>query len=146
MDQFKIDQLTKELVSAKIKQLPDPCVAAASLVKDTLRVAFKGLEAGSVADAGIVEQACQGGMTALLLNDQNLAKGGVLILQAAAEIAEELNLDQMELMKSAMKGLSDMKRFARPDVLHDLETAIEARYHGAGEVFTDFCRQKAPAP
>ncbi len=136
--EFKIRQLTKELVAAKLRELPDPCAAAVKLCADTLRVALKGLEAGSTGDGAVVEDACQGCMTALLLNDQNLPRGAVLLLESVVELAAELNLDQMELMRSALRGVSDMKRFS-PQSLHEISTALEARFTGAGQAFDSIC-------
>lgn len=144
MDDFKIGQLTKEIVAAKLRELPDPCVAAVKLSTDTLRVALKGLEAGSTGDAAVVQDACQGCMTALLLNDQNLPHGAVLLLESVVELAAELNLDQMELMKSALRGISDMKRFA-PNAVAEISNALEARFTGAGQAFDALCREVQPS-
>lgn len=141
MDDFKINQLTKELVSARLRELPDPCAAAAGLVSETLTVALKNLPPGSVAESRVVEDACQGAMTGLLLNDQNLVRGSVLILESVVELAGRLNLDQPEMMRSALRGIADMKRFVRPEMLYEIQAAIEARYQGAGLAFDALCQE-----
>ena len=141
MDDFKINQLTKELVSARLRELPDPCAAAAGLVRETLSVALKTLAPGSVAESRVVEDACQGAMTGLLLNDQNLVRGAVLILEAVVDLAGALNLDQPEMMKDALKGIADMRRFVRPEMMYEIQVAIEARYQGAGVAFDALCRE-----
>ena len=140
MDDFKIGQLTKELVAAKLRELPDPCAAAVKLSIETLRVALKGVAAGSTGDSAVVADACRGCMTALLLNDQNLPRGAVLLLEGVVELSAELNLDQMELMRCALRGVADMKRFA-PQTLADISNAVEARFTGAGQAFDALCSE-----
>lgn len=143
MDEFKINQLTKELVTARLRALEDPCAATADLVRRTLEVALKGLEPGTVAESRIVEDACQGGMTGLLLNEQSLTKGSIAILEAVVDLAGKLNLDQPEMMRSAMRGIADMQRFVPSAAMGEIQIAIEARFHGAGVAFEALCREAA---
>jgi hypothetical protein len=140
-EDFKISQLTKELVTARLRSLEDPCAATADLVKRTLSVALKGLEPGAIAESRIIEDACQGGMTGLLLAENPLPKGAVSILEAVVDLAAQLNLDQPEMMKSALRGIADMRRFVQPNQLHEIEVAIETRYTGTGLVFRELCEQ-----
>lgn len=146
MDDFKISQLTKELVTARLRELEDPCAAAAELVRGTLLVALKGLPPGAAAESRVVADACQGAMTSLLLNDQSLTRGAVLILQRVSDLASELNLDGPEMLRSALRGIADMRRFARPETLADIRCAIESRFQGAGLAFEAFCAEPVPAP
>lgn len=141
MDDFKISQLTKELVTARLRDLEDPCAAAAELVRSTLEVALRGLPPGTVAESRVVEDACQGAMTSLLLNDQNLVRGAVLILEKIVDLAAALNLDQPEMMRSALRGIADMQRFARPEMLAEIRYAIESRFQGAGLAFEALCQE-----
>lgn len=141
MEDFKINQLTKELVNARLRTLEDPCAAAAELVRETLEVALKGLKPGAIAESRVVEDASQGAMTGLLLNDGNLPRGAVLILERVCDLASKLNLDQPELMRSAMRGIADMRRFVRAEMLAEIRFAIEARFHGAGLAFEQLCDQ-----
>ena len=141
MDEFKISQLTKEIVSSRLREMEDPCRAAAQLVGKTLEVALNGLQPGAVAESRIVEDACQGGMTGLLLNEQPLTRGAVLILEVICDLATRLNLDQPELMRSALRGIADMRRFVRPEMLVEIQAAIEARFHGAGLAFQALCAE-----
>lgn len=141
MDPFKVSQLTKEIVLARLREMADPCVAAAALVKRTLEVAFKDLKPGSVAESRIVEEACQGGMTALLLNDQDIVRGAVAILEAVVDLAHGFNLDQQEMMRSALRGIADMRRFASPDILVAIRAAVEDRFHGAGLELEALCKE-----
>ena len=132
---FRIRQLTKELVSAKLGERGEPCAIAADLVRRTLEVALQGLALGAVAESRVVEDACQGAMTGLLLHEKDLAKGAVLILDAVVDLAGRLNVDGTEMMRSAMRGIADMRRFSGPAVLSAIEAAIELEYQGAGSAF-----------
>jgi hypothetical protein len=137
MEELEIGQLTKELVAIRLKKMADPCAAAADLVKKTLAVALKGR---TTTDAGVcktITDACQGGITAMLLSDQNLAKGAVLILEGVAELAQELNFDPAACMRAALVGISDVRRFARPDQLHEIAREIETHFMGAGAAFSE---------
>lgn len=141
MDDFKIGQLTKELVAARLRKMGDPCACAADLVRQTLTVALKGMKPGQAAESRIVEDACQGGMTGLLLSQQDLPRGATLILEIVVDLAHQLNLDQTEMMRSALKGIADMRRFVQPSALHEISRQIEGHYHGAGDAFDLICRE-----
>lgn len=144
-EEFKIGQLTKELVAIKLKKMADPCATAANLVKQTLSVAMKGLKQGDAGQGELIEDACRGGITGLLLAEQNLGKGAVLILEAVAELSSELNLDPTEMMRSALKGIADMRRFLRTDQLYAIHRDIEMHFMGAGEVFAQLIQVKPEA-
>lgn len=137
MDDFQIGQLTKELVAIRLKKMADPCAAAAELVKKTLTVALKGRLPDDPGNAALITDACQGGITAMLLADQHLPKGAALLLEAVVELANECNLDPAACMRAAMLGISDVRRFARADQVHEIAREIETRYMGAGEAFSD---------
>lgn len=133
LDDSTLSQFTKELVSAQLKSLQDPCVVAAGLLKKTLSVALKDLPPGSAFPAAPVESACQGAMMALLLGDQNLPKGAVCILEAVSELALEVHLDPTMMMWAALRGIADIRRFASQELLIDLRYQIELRFMGAGD-------------
>ncbi len=137
MEDFKIGQLTKELVAIQLKKMVDPCAAAAELVKKTLAVALKGAPLEDPNRSQMIVDACKGGITGLLLADQNLSKGAVLIVEAVAELSIEFNLDPAEAMKAALLGISDVHRFARADQLHDMGREIENHFMGAGQAFDE---------
>ena len=59
MDDLEISKLTKEIVAERLKELPDPCSVAAGLLKDTLRIALKGMRPGWVSGGRVVDGACQ---------------------------------------------------------------------------------------
>lgn len=136
MDDFRIGQLTKEMVAAKLKAMADPCAEAAALVRRTVTVALEGYKPG---DAGgrekLVEEACQGAMTALLLAEQSLSKGAALILQAVLDIAQEQELDLTLATFAALRGIADMHRFAAPAQMDEIRKELEGRFMGSGEAF-----------
>lgn len=132
MEDFKVGQLTKELVAIQLKKMGDPCAVAADLVCRTLRLALKPGEAGA---GKIVEDAVQGGMQGLLLSGGDVPRGGVLVLEAVAELAVELQLDPTEVLKSALMGLARLRRVLLQEQLDELKAGVENHFLGAGEVF-----------
>lgn len=145
-DAFELGQLTKELVAVKLKRMADPCATAADLVKQTLAVALKTIRDDAPARSKAIGDACRGGITGLLLADQNLARGAVLLLEAVVELSGHLDLDPGESMRSALRGLSDLKRFLRAEQLDEIEREIGRHFMGAGEVFAGLLREEQPAP
>lgn len=135
MEDFKIGQLTKELVVARLRKMTDPGAAAAEVVKKTLAVTLKSTPPAE--SAQVIADGCKGGITGLLLADQDLARGAVLLLQAVSELAGESGLDPQEAMLAALRGFSDMRRFLRADQLSQMENELEARFHGAGNAFAE---------
>ena len=71
-------------------------------------------------------------MTALLLSEQNLSRGAVRIVEAVSDVADELGLDRIELLRGALRGLADMNRLVRPETLREMGAALEARFPGGG--------------
>lgn len=153
-ERFEIGQLTKELVAVKLKRMADPCAAAAELVKNTLSVAMKACKGDAGAIDKAVADACRGGMTGLLLADQNLAKGAALVLEAVVELAGVNELHPADVMKSALKGMADLRRFLRADQLEDIQREIGTHFMGAGEAFATAIKlaeqsenvEKSPSP
>jgi hypothetical protein len=144
MDQFRVEQITKEMVAEELRLLGDPCAAAAMVVRKTLQNALKD-PAVRAEHERVIEDAVRGAMTALLLADQSLARGAILILEVVADNAMERHLDPTDCMRAALKGLADLRRFVEPERLDDIRLQVESHYMGAGEVFVEYLRQ-APAP
>ena len=138
MEEFRLEQLTKELVAAKLKAMDDPCEAAAALVAATLRVALKPLPAGSEARESAIRDACRGGMTGLILTEQNVARGAVRILEKIAELSADQQLDPTKALESSLRGIADVKRFLLPERAAELRAAVEANFLGAGQVLAAF--------
>jgi hypothetical protein len=141
MDEFQIDQLTKELVRAQLSKLDDPCAVTASLVKQTLSVALYGAKNGEDGPDKLIADACRGGITGLLLSKHDVAKGSVLILGAVSELAAELELDPVSALSSALWGLSDLARFLEPEALSDVQQKLAFSCVGAGEYFAECVKQ-----
>ncbi len=91
-----------------------------------------------------MEDAVKGAMTALLLAEQSLPRGSMLVLEAVNDVAAEANMDPTEAMRAALRALADLRRFVDPSRIEDIRLAIEARYMGAGEVFTAYLREPTP--
>ena len=90
--------------------------------------------------------AVKGAMTALLLADQSMSRGSILVLEAVHDVAAECQLDTTEALRAALRGLADVRRFVPPERIDELRTAIEARYMGAGELFAEYLAEVASPP
>lgn len=142
MNESRLGQLTKEMVAEELRRMGDPCATAALVVRKTLAAAFDGPAAmGQTSPEAVIEDAVKGAMTALLLADQNLSRGAILSLEATAEAAGERNIDPTAAMSAALRGVADLRRFVEPDRMDAIRLEIEARYHGAGEVFHQYLRE-----
>ncbi|MBI5200093.1 MAG: hypothetical protein HY925_00775 [Elusimicrobia bacterium] len=133
MESFRLGQLTKELVAAKLRTMDDPCAAAAEIVRATVSVALRGTPDNPSAWPAIIKDACQGGITGLLLSEQNVAKGATLMLHAVGAVAVENHMDPTEAMAAALQGIADLKRFMLPEKMCEVKSAIDAEFMGAGE-------------
>ena len=143
MDELRIHQLTKEMVAKELRSLGDPCAAAAAVVHRTLSAALQSPPEGTPPER-IVEDTVKGAMTALLLAEQSLARGGMLVLEAVLDVSAKANLDPTAAMSAALRALADLRRFVDPARIDDIRLAIEAKYMGAGEVFVEYL--SAPLP
>lgn len=145
MDELRIGQLTKEMVAEELRQLADPCATAATVVRKTLSIALNGVPAGGTAPERVIEDAVQGAMTALLLADMSLARGAVLVIEAVHDVASERQIDTMESLRAALRGLADLRRFVTQQRVDEVRHEIETRYMGAGEVFQEYIDADARA-
>ncbi|MBI4346000.1 MAG: hypothetical protein HY553_04055 [Elusimicrobia bacterium] len=133
MESFRLGQLTKELVAAKLRVMDDPCAAAAEIVRTTISVALRGMPEHKDAWPAVIKDASQGGITGLLLAEHNVNKGAVLMMRAIAEVASEHHMDPTEAMRAALQGIADLKRFILPERMAELQSAIDSEFMGAGE-------------
>lgn len=150
MDELRIHQLTKEMVAEELRILGDPCAAAAAVVQKTLFAALQAPPPGTPPER-IVEDAVKGAMTALLLAEQSLPRGSLLVLEVVVDVAAKAHLDPTESMRAALRALADLRRFVDPNRIEDIRLAIDAKYMGAGEVFVEYLRapvdpKAAPVP
>ena len=136
MEEFKVGQLTKEMVVTRLKALGDPCAAAADVAKKTLVIALKSIGPSPGTGAGrVVGEVCYGAMVGLLLTEQNLPKGATLILEKVAEAASELNLDPTEALTWALRGIADTRKLLDLGQVREIAEAIKRAFDGAGEAF-----------
>ena len=134
-NQYRVGQLTKELVAAELRNAPDPCLIAAQTIHKTLAVTLKAIPAGDGAGGIAIEEAVRGGLQGLLLADLDVAKAGLLTLRELATLAQDLGRDPMEMLMSAMRGMASLKRLMPPEQMDRLRRAIESEFDGAGEAF-----------
>jgi hypothetical protein len=130
---FRIGQLTKELVAQRLKSMEDPCAVAAELVRQTLDVALKSKRADA---AKIASDTCYGAMQGLMLANQEFTRATVMILQAVNDNATVLGLDPTAQMMAALRGYARLAKLCTIDQIQDMKTRIEANFNGAGEAFS----------
>lgn len=140
-NQFKVGQLTKELVAAELRNSPEPCLLAAQTIRKTLQVALKGLRPDARSAGTVIEDAVRGGLQGLILADFDVAKGGIHTLREMAHLAQDLGLDPMETLMSTMRGMASLKRLIPPERMDRLRLDIDAEFHGAGEAFSILLHQ-----
>jgi hypothetical protein len=142
MDELRIHQLMKEMVAEELRQLGDPCKTAAEVVRRALVPALQSSPEGTTAER-IIEDSVKGAMTALLLAEQNLPRGTLLVLEVVLETSTA-HLDPTVAMSAALKGVADLRRFADVDRLEEIRQAVDKTYMGAGELFNELLRQPLP--
>ena len=142
MDELRIHQLTKEMVAEELRLLGDPCQTAADVVRRTLSAALNAPPDGTASER-IIEDAVKGAMTALLLADQNLSRGAMLVLAAVMDASNPM-VDPTAAMGAALKGVADLRRFADPNRMEEIRIEIAATYMGAGELFVEYLREPFP--
>ena len=141
--QFKVGQLTKELVALNLKEVENPCMVAAGLVRQTIGVALKARPEEA---RGIVSDACYGGLQGLLLADQDLACGALLMLAALGGGAADIALNPAEIRRYAIEGFARIARFVSREDVTSISRALEKRHQGAGQAFNDaLAAQRAAA-
>lgn len=137
--EFRVGQLTKELVAQKLKSMEDPCAVAAGLVRQTLDVALKARPADA---SQVAADTCYGAMQGLMLAGQDFPKASVMILQAVSDHAASAGLDPTEQMLGALKGFARLSKLCTSEQLHEMKTRIEAAFNGAGEAFSYLLAQQ----
>ncbi len=141
MSKFNINQLTKEMVVARLSELRDPSEAAADIAKKTLLVTLKDVKELDQVYRRAVFDICQGMMVGLLLREQDLAKGAVRLLRKVGEVAVESHLDSTEMMELALRGIADLRRFVDSMRLGEVSSAVETEFMGAGLALGEMFRK-----
>lgn len=138
---FKVSQLTKELVTAELRNAPDPTLLAAQTIRKTLAVTLKNLKPGDRPSAIAIEDCVRGGLQSIILADFDVSKAGIHTLREMTHLAQDLGLDPMATLMSAMKGMASLKRLIPPERMDRLRLLIDEEYHGAGEAFSMLLEQ-----
>ena len=138
---FNLQQLIKEMVVTRLKALDEPCAAAVEIAKKTLVIILKENTSLEFSKRQI-EESCHGTMVGLLLAEQNLPKAAVLLLEMTGELATQLNLDPMEIMRSALEGIAHIRKLQTHQQIADIQKAISRNFMGAGEAFAALLAQE----
>lgn len=144
MEWFNVNQLTKEMVAARLSELTDPVDAAVEILEKTIIVALKDVDRLKPGHRQTVTAACQGALTALLIKEYDLRGASVKVLQAMGRIANKTNLDPTELSILALHGIADMKRFVSKDTMAAIRDAISTNFMGAGDALQEIMETGSP--
>ncbi len=141
MEAFDFEQMAKDIVMATLKdtQPLDIPPAAAEVVR---KIVVSGVTSTSAKQdpRRTVTDACRGAMGGLLLLEKELPAAAVAVLAETAAIANELNLDPVEVMTWSIEGIAPVCHMAGAPVESAAQDLIEAKFMGAGEVFGNACR------
>jgi len=146
MDTFNMGQLTKEMVSGRLKEMEDPCAAAAEVMEKAMLSALRNAKEFGPAERSMVAEMCYGAITAILLRHQCLSRGGIEILRAAGAAAGALHIDPTEMMTQAIRGLARIRSVCSKDQLQDLSYGLDREFMGAGERLREECQENATLP
>jgi aryl-alcohol dehydrogenase-like predicted oxidoreductase len=86
-----------------------------------------------------VAAACKGVVSGLVLLERDLPAPVVAILSQMGSVAQETGQDPAEMMTWAMRGIAPVCVLAGADKCSAVEEAIEAKFMGAGAVFSAAC-------
>jgi hypothetical protein len=134
MEWFNVNQLTKEMVSARLSELTDPVDAAVEILEKTVAVALKDVDRLKPGHRQTIVAACQGTLTALLLKQHNLRTASVKVLHAMVRTASAMHQDPTELSTLALHAVADLRRFVARREIDGIRAAIDAEFMGAGDM------------
>lgn len=141
MDGFDFEQMAKDIVMATLKPLPpeELPAAAAQVVRKIIVSGVTSTQAKQDPHKTVTD-ACRGALGGLLLIERELPASAVAVLAETANIANELNLDPVEMMTWSIEGIAAVCHMAGAPVESAVQDAIEAKFMGAGAVFAEACR------
>lgn len=138
VDAFDFERLAKELVTGRLAEVGDVPAACAEVARKMVVSAVAST--GSRQDPRkTVTDVCRGLMSGALLLNKELPPIAVALLAETATMANELNLDPMEMMTWAMEGIAAVCHTAGADCESAVQEAIEQKFMGAGEAFAAAC-------
>lgn len=134
MDRFNLAQLTKQMVSLRLKELKEPAEVIQAIVLETLTTYLKGLKETHPEVKEGVKEVARGAVIALLAREEMLGRGVVAVLRGVQEAALTQQLDPMTVMTWALEGIADLRRFVPMESLYPIVSEIDREFMGAGEV------------
>jgi len=138
MDDFNLEKLAKEIVVARMKDLPDAPAGAGLVAGQMLSKAVAGTQARQAPHDTVVA-VCRGLMSGMLLLGKDLPSTAVAILKQINVVAETTNQDPAELMTWAIEGIAPVANIAGRTTRYAVQEAIESAFMGAGQVFDSTC-------
>src|SRR5688572_33465531 len=127
MEAFNLAQLTKEMVVGQLRNLADPTLVAAEVVRGTLIARLNGPKMADHAKQEAVIEICRGAMAGLVLMECPLPRAVSQILIAVEAAAKAVDMDAEAAQIAALRGVSDVKRFVGEAALIDIVRSEERR-------------------
>lgn len=140
--EYDFEKLAKEIVVAKLKDVPDPAAVAGEVVHKIAVSALKGTENRQEPRVTIAA-ACRGVMAGMVLIEKDLPKTAVALISQMALIAQESNLDPAECMTWAMEGIAPVVKAGPAGSADAVGDAIGERFMGAREAFMNILNSAA---
>jgi hypothetical protein len=138
METFNLAQLTKEMVVGQIKNLADPTMVAAEVVRGTLIARLKGHKLSNYEVQDVVVEICKGAIAGMVLMEVPLPRGAAAILHAAEVSSKSLPYDKHLMTTAAIKGIADVRRFTTKEIIGQIRHRINTTWLGSGEIFDHF--------
>jgi hypothetical protein len=132
--EYDFEKLAKEIVLERLRDLPNPPVAAGEIA---LKIAVPAVTSTRLRQDPrlTVIATCRGVMQGMLLLEKDLGQTAVSLLTQMATISQEANLDPGDCMTWAMEGMAPVCKMASSQVRDSVAHAIDEHFMGAGEVF-----------
>jgi hypothetical protein len=124
---------------------PEAARLSGELAKKSAAEAFREARASRGDPAPGVRASVRGMVKGLLLAEADLPACSAAMLRETAAAAQEAGLDPMAAMTWAMEGIAGASSLLQPSALDAVREEIEARFMGAGAVFSELC-SRAPNP
>lgn len=139
VDAFDFEQLSKDIVTTRLKGVSDVPAAAAEVARKMIVTGVTSTQ-NKQEPRKTVTDVCRGVMAGVLLLEKDLPPVAMALLAETAAIAGDVHLDPSEMMTWAMEGIARVCHMAGAPVESAVQDAIEAQYMGAGEAFAAACR------
>lgn len=145
METFNLAQLTKEMVVGQIKNIADPVLVGAEVVRGTLLARLQGRALPEHELQEAVIEICRGAITGMLLMESPLPRAAAAIFGCACAAAKAAGVDRDLVAIAALKGISDIRRFTTPAVLGEIRGRLESVRPGAAAHFDRFLKDLEPS-